>query len=181
MPTPVPATPAPPPTASGPHGRPVFPTPTPPTASNGTVLLEDLAFAGGYRYPPPSVYEGRTAAWVYAPGTGFETMAALFNSPGQPAGQGRLILTGMDSEGAAKTPLRILLNDQVIFDGADPLPNDYSPNAGSWGQVTILFNAAILHPGANTLTIENRASSGKVGGPPFIMIDNAELHWDAEQ
>ena len=177
-----PAPPAPPaaatPTSS--RGRPVFPTPTPPTGADRRVALEDLAFAGGYRYPPPSVYEGRTAVWVYGQGTSFASMTAPFVLTAQPGGDGHLTLAGMDSEGSAKTPMRILINGQSIFNGANPLPNDYSPNAGAWGSYTWTFPAAALRPGENTITIENLAPSATLG-IPFIMIDSATITWDAEQ
>ena len=48
---------------AGSKGHPIFDTPTPPTGANLSVFLEDVAFSGGYRYPLPSVYEGRTAVW----------------------------------------------------------------------------------------------------------------------
>jgi serine/threonine-protein kinase len=167
--------------AGGTKGRPVFPTPTVPVAANRVVSLEDVAFAGAYRYQPPSTYEGRTAAWIYAPGTGFERMAAVFDITGQPGGTAGLTLSGMDSEDRAKTPLRILINDQPIFDDANPLPNDFSPTAGNWGLFTWTFDAALLHPGRNTLTLENHAASGQIGAPPFIMVDFARLEWESEQ
>jgi hypothetical protein len=150
-------------------------------AAGNTVTVEDVAFAGAYRYPPPSVYEGRTAAWVYGQGTDFTTMRATFNAAGQPVGTAGLTISGMDSEGAVKTPMRILINDAAIFDGPNPLPNDHSPNPGNWGLYTWTFDAALLRPGANTLTIENHAANGVVGRPPFIMVDFARVQWEGEQ
>ena len=178
-PTAAPAAPTPPP-AAGEKGRPIFDTPTPPTGANRSVSLEDVAFEGGYRYPPPSVYEGRTAVWVYGQGTSFASMTAPFRLAAQPGGTATLTLTGMDSEGAAKTPLRILVNGQTIFNGPDPLPNDYSPKAGAWGAANWTFPASVLRPGDNTLTVENLSPSSALG-IPFIMIDSAQLHWDTEQ
>ncbi len=169
-----PATPAP--SGGGGNGRPVFDTPTPPTGAQGHVALEDVAFTGGYRYPPPSVYDGRTAVWVYGQGTAFATMTAPFLVPNQPSGTAQLRIVGLDSEGAQKTPLRLLINGQVIFNGADPLPNDYSPNQGNWGSATWTFPATLLQPGSNTLTVENLSPSSNLG-IPFIMVDSAELTW----
>jgi serine/threonine-protein kinase len=183
-PPPAPATEppvAPPATSTGSRGNPVFPTPTVPLANGRTVTLEDVAFVGAYRYQPPSIYEGRTAAWIYGPGTGFATMRAVFDANGQPGGTAGLTLSGMDSEDRAKTPLRILINDQPIFEGPNPLPNDFSPNAGSWGLYTWTFDAGLLHPGRNTLTIENHAATGQIGLPPFVMVDFARLEWETER
>jgi serine/threonine-protein kinase len=178
--TPAPSAPPAPATPTSSKGRPVFPTPTPPTGADRRVALEDLAFAGGYRYAPPSVYEGRTAVWVYGQGTSFASMTAPFVLTAQPTGDGHLTLAGMDSEGSAKTPMRILINGQSIFNGADPLPNDFSPNAGTWGTYTWTFPAAALRPGDNAITIENLAPSATLG-IPFIMIDSAMLTWDGQQ
>src|SRR5437867_1800741 len=105
-------------------------------------------------------------------------MSAPFDIAGQPTGTAGLTLSGMDSEDKAKTPMRILINGQPIFDGPNPLPNDFSPNPGNWGLFTWTFAAALLHPGRNTLTIENRAASGTIGAPPFIMVDFAQLRWE---
>jgi serine/threonine-protein kinase len=178
--TPAPTAPPAPATPTSSKGRPVFPPPTPPTGADRRVALEDLAFAGGYRYAPPSVYEGRTAVWVYGQGTSFASMTAPFRLPAQPTGNGHLTLAGMDSEDRAKTPMRILINGQSIFNGANPLPNDFSPNAGTWGTYTWTFPAAVLRPGDNTITVENLAPSAALG-IPFIMIDSATLTWDGEQ
>jgi hypothetical protein len=180
-PTQPPAPPPPAPTATSSRGNPVFPTPTVPVAVGNDVTVEDVAFAGAYRYAPPSVYEGRTAAWVYGQGTNFTTMRATFSAAGQPTGAARLTISGMDSEGTAKSPMRVLINDALIFDGPNPLPNDHSPNPGNWGASTWTFDAALLRPGVNTLTIENRAANGQVGRPPFIMVDFARLQWEGEQ
>ncbi len=175
------ATQPPAPTAGGSRGNPVLPTPSPPGATARPGNRGGTAFVRGYPYQPPSIYEGRTAAWVYAQGTGFARMTAVFDITGTPGGVAALTLSGMDSEDRAKTPLRILINDQPVFDGPNPLPNDFSPNAGSWGTFTWTFEATRLHPGRNTVTIENRAGSGQVGQPPFIMIDSARLEWETEQ
>ncbi|MGI8587909.1 MAG: protein kinase domain-containing protein [Chloroflexia bacterium] len=179
-PTAAPVRPTSSPAGGGTHGRPVFDTPTPPAGANLSLTIGDTAFAGGYRYAPPSIYEGRTAAWVYGQGTQYSSMTAPFKLTAQPTGQAQLVLTGMDSEDKAKTPMRVLVNGQSVYNGADPLPNDYSPKAGSWGSATITLPASVLHPGDNTLTIENLSPSGALG-IPFVMINSAKLTWDGEQ
>ncbi|HUS15924.1 MAG TPA: protein kinase [Chloroflexia bacterium] len=169
-----------PPAPSGTKGRPIFTPPTPPTGTDRRVALEDLAFVGGYRYAPPSVYEGRTAVWMYGQSSGFASMSAPFLLATQPTGTATLVLSGMDSEDARKTPMRILVNGQTVFNGPNPLPNDHSPNAGNWGTATWTFPASVLHPGENTLTVDNLAPSAALG-IPFIMVDAAQLSWEGEQ
>ncbi len=187
-PTAIPATPVPPtaivsggpPSATAGKGRPVFPTPSPPTANGHIVALEDVAFSGGYRYPPSSIYEGHTAVWVYGQGTGFASMSAPFKIGGQPSGIAALGIMGMDSEDRAKTPMRVLINGQPIFNGPDLLPNDNGTATGNWGNATWTFDAGLLHPGDNTLTIENLSPSSNLG-IPFVMVDTARLAWEVEQ
>ena len=173
-------TPAPTATPAGTKGHPVFDPPTPPTANGHVVALEDVAFSGGYRYQPPSVYAGHTAVWVYGQGTGFASMRAPFKIGGQPSGRAALGIFGMDSEDPAKTPMRILINGQTIFNGRDPLPNDSGTSVGNWGNMTVTFDAGLLHPGDNTVTIENLSPSASLG-IPFVMVDMARLAWEVEQ
>ena len=161
-------------TAAGAKGHPIFDTPTPPTANGHIVALEDVAFSGGYRYQPPSIYAGHTAVWVYGQSTGFASMTAPFKIGGQPSGKAALGIMGLDSEDRAKTPIRILINAQPIFAGADPLPD------GTWGNATVTFDAGLLHPGDNTLTVENLSPSSNLG-IPFVMLDTARLAWEMEQ
>ena len=100
-------------------------------------------------------------------------MSASFDVPALAPGQATLTIMGMDSEDAAKTPMRVVVNDTVIFEGANPLPNDDIPlQSGRWDNLNLPFDTAILQAGANTVTITNLASGG-VNAPPFIAVDYA--------
>ncbi|HUP27023.1 MAG TPA: protein kinase, partial [Chloroflexia bacterium] len=152
----------------------VDPTP-PPAETNGNVTLQDSAFRGGYS----GVYHGVSAAWIYGTGTRNSTMSARFNVQGRP-GAGRLTIRGVDSEGAAKMPIMITINDVVLYQGEDPLPNDFAnagKGPGNWGLDTWDIPAGMLKPGNNTLTISNLSPSGCVTCPAFVMVDYANVSW----
>ena len=182
-PAPVPPTdtPAPPPTDTPvpppPTDTPVPPPPPPPV--NNTITLEDNAFVGGYTRSD-GMYHRRTAHWVYGQGTDYHTMSASFNLDQVPDGPINLTIVGVDSEDDAKTPMRLLINSTVIYEGANPLPDDTrgGVNApGNWGSYTWQFNSAALQPGTNTLTVSNLDPSDRINYPIFIMVDYAAISW----
>jgi hypothetical protein len=173
-PTPAPPivqpTPVPPP--------PVVPT-TPPVvnppqpAQNGTVVvrLEDTDWSGGFRNP--GGYRGRSATWIYGTSTQYSTMQAAFALGAQPAGEAILLIEGMDSEGGAKTPISITVNGREIYNGPNLLPDDEYPfQVGTWATAAWSFDAGLLRPGQNTITIRNLAP-GAFSLPPFFMLDYA--------
>jgi serine/threonine-protein kinase len=152
------------------------PTPVPPNG-NGTVL-EDSAFMGGYTREDG--YHGRSAQWVYGQGTEYNTMTAQFTIERKPKGRASLTLVGLDSEDKAKTPMRVTLNDQVVFDGPDPLPNDTEngpQGEGNWGSITWRLENKALQEGQNTISITNLDPSDQINFPIFIMIDQVALEW----
>lgn len=171
-PTPIPPvepTPIPPP--------PVEPTPIPPPEGGGSIAVrfEDTEWTGGWRNPGASVYGGRTATWIYGTNSGYSAMQVAFELPAQPQGAAELQIEGMDSEDRVKTQMAILVNGQVIFEGANPLPNDDQPfPTGTWATISFPFPGTLLQAGANTITIQN-FSAGDVGLPPFVMLDYADL------
>ena len=100
-------------------------------------------------------------------------MSASFQAPAGIAGKATLVIEGMDSEDDVKTPMRISVNGVGLWEGASPFPNDDIPlETGRWGALTLQFDASLLQPGANTLTITNLAPGG-VGRPPFVAVDYA--------
>ena len=132
-----------------------------PPGGTRRVTLDDDQFTGGA--PCKNCFYGkvnpRSAVWVYGASSPYGTMSATFILAAQPDGQATLTLTGMDLEGPEKTPMRITINAQaqVIYEGLNPLPDDASPNTGTWGDHSWTFTATWLQAGPNTLTIENLA------------------------
>ncbi len=133
---------------------------------------------GGYR-DSDGRYHGRTARWVYGQGTAYHTMTARFPVVSQPVGTATLTLVGIDSEDEPKTPVRISVNGEVVFQGGNPLPNDFccgSSGPGNWGSVRIRIPAGVLQQGTdNTLTISNLDPSDRIFYPIFVMIDRATV------
>lgn len=147
--------------------------PIPPVAARGSIRLEDTAWSGGWRNRGSSMYGGRSATWVYGQGSGYSSMTASFESGTSTVGTAVLVIEGMDSEDAAKTPMRVTVNGTVIFEGRNPLPNDDAPLAsGRWDQLTLPFDSSLLQAGTNTVAIIN-LGTGAVGLPPFIALDYA--------
>lgn len=150
-------------------------------ASEQQVRIEDTEWQGSYRRANgPTTYGGRSATWIYGTTTDYATMRAEFQVRAQPAGEALLVIEGMDSEDRAKTPIQIKINETEIFNGANPLPNDDLPfDTGTWASYTWRFDAALLHVGANTVTISNLAP-GQFSRPPFFMLDYAEIQYEAQ-
>jgi serine/threonine-protein kinase len=167
------------PTNTPPPVPPDASTPTPEPAGGGGIELDDTAFVGGYTNDN-GLYHGRTAHWVYGQGTAYSAMSASFTIEKVPKGQASLVIVGLDSEDDPKTPVRITLNNRVLYQGPDPLPNDNasgSEGEGNWGDATFKIQTKTLQDGINTLTITNLDPSDKINFPIFIMIDSVTLKW----
>jgi hypothetical protein len=172
--------------APAPTSPPPTPQPAPPVAaqttpqvaragSATTIRFEDTDWLGGYRRPGGQTYGGRTATWVYGTATEYNTMRVAFNLAAQPTGSASLTVEGMDSEGRAKTPIRIIVNGTEIYNDLNPLPDDDQPlETGTWASYTWQFDAALLRPGRNEISISNLAE-GAFSRPPFFMLDYADL------
>lgn len=164
-----------------------FPTDTPPEpvptdtalpSNEGGLILDDNNFVGGFTRNDG--YHGRTAQWVYGQGTDYHTMQATFTVSERPRGQGSLTLLGMDSEDEKKTPMRVTINDSVIFEGPNPLPNDNESGPqgeGNWGWAGWKIPNKVLQEGQNTLSITNLDPSDRTNYPIFIMIDQVNITW----
>ncbi len=153
-------------------------TPTPIDTQGNGVVLDDNSFTGGYTREDG--YHGHSAQWVYGQGTQYSTMTARFVIEKQPKGPGRLRLLGLNSEDTHKTPMRITINNSVLYEGPDPLPNDHKSGPdgeGNWGWAEWRVANKVLQEGENSLTITNLDPSDKINYPIFIMIDQAVLEW----
>lgn len=164
------------PTAEAPTGgQPAAPQPTPPTLVGGaqSLRLDDDAWFGGWKQGKS--YGGRSATWIYGTGTEYNTMEAAFELAGQPAGGATLSIEGMDGENVPKMSISILVNDSAIYTGLNPLPDDdHDLATGTWATYGWNFDAALLRPGLNRITIV-ALSDGGFGQPPFMMLDYADL------
>jgi hypothetical protein len=92
-------------------------------------------------------------------------------------GTARLRLVGMDDERPEKNPMRLTLNGQVLYEGPDPLPNDFCcgpTGEGNWGAVIFEFPASLLRD-TNELSITNLSTSDCTLCPFYVMVDFGEL------
>ena len=155
-------------------------SPTPP----GPPIRQTTAvrpFRGGFNQR----YHGRSAAWVYGQGTAFHTMTANFDIDGADSvrGDATLRLVGIDAEDIVKKPIRIILNGVIIYDGPDPLPNDFccGPSGeGNWGTAEFGFSAALLGS-SNSVSITNLDDRDCTYCPNFVMVDSAQVSYLARR
>ena len=104
-------------------------------------------------------------------------MQVEFDLRSQPSGTATLTIEGMDSEDRLKTPISIQVNGVEIFHGPNPLPDDDHPlETGTWASYVWSFDAALLRPGHNQISIANLAE-GAFSLPPFFMLDYADLSY----
>jgi hypothetical protein len=150
------------------------PTPIP---SEDTRVLEDSSFEGGYTRE--GGYHGRTARWVYGQGTQYHTMTAHFSIDKKPK-DGMLSVLGIDSEDGPKTMMRVTLNDHVLYEGPNPMPNDSESGPGgpgNWGWAAWRIPNKVLREGDNTLSITNLDPSDQINFPIFVMVDQVVVSW----
>jgi hypothetical protein len=76
--------------------------------------------------------------------------------------------------------MRVTLNDSVLYEGPNPLPNDNNSGPfgeGNWDWASMRIPNKVLREGENTLTITNLDPSNQINYPIFIMIDQVALTW----
>ena len=89
-------------------------------------------------------------------------------------GAGELTIVGVDSENGPKTPMQVLINETVVYTGANPLPKDtWTGPVAPWSEASFPIPAGVLHSGRNTVTIRNLAQIDNFNSPPYIAIDQA--------
>jgi serine/threonine protein kinase len=157
----------------------VIEPPTPLPTGEEQIVLDDSSFVGGYSRRDG--YHGRTAQWVYGQGTEYNTMSARFfiESEKKPK-EGNLSVLGVDSEDVPKTRMRVTLNDYVLYEGPNPMPNDTHNGPGgegNWGWAGWPIPNKVLQEGENVLSITNLDPSNQINYPIFIMIDQVVVSW----
>lgn len=130
---------------------------------------------GAYTGVDTSVYQ-RECVSLYgaASGSGTATLTFNLNTTPDPAKPSQITLTGLDDELAAANPLRIAVNDQMVF-GGDLLFNDWDPERDevAWQRATISFDPGILRAGENTITVSNLTDSANIRAPPYVLLAEA--------
>ncbi len=168
---------------TAPSGLRPFNTPMPPVtviAAGNAVTLQSSDFTGAYR-PSEGRYRNRTARLIYGQDSSYSTAVGRFNLNVAALGTSanvRLTLSGLDSEEEGKTTIRITLNEKLVYEGANPLPNsptDQEAASQGWGTYSWPISLDILNQGVNTLSITNLSLGGKVEGGMFLALDYAAI------
>ncbi len=136
------------------------------------ILIEPDDFSGcivmNYGYYDASRginLEDRPTALITGQGTQTTEMTTTFSlTQYPPAGDYELVITGADDYLDEKCPIRIQLNDTVLFDG----PNTFSNQA--WNTQIFTVPASKLQQD-NVLTITNTSPNGNVDAPPAFMLN----------
>ncbi len=134
------------------------------------ILIEPNDFSGcevinyGYTNSAEGInLEDRPTAFVTGQGTSTSEMTATFNLTDTTIDY-QLVITGADDYLDEKCPIRIQLNDTVLFDG----PNNFSNK--TWNTQIFTVPAAKLHS-TNTLTITNTSPDGNFDAPPAFLLN----------
>ena len=136
------------------------------------VFLAPYDFNGG---KSPAMYgfgcEPRVATWIYGTKTDIHTLRAQYRVTVPPSAETyNLIVCGQDDDGPDQCKIRILVNDNIVFEGANPL------KAFGWYRHAFKVKGAFLKEGENTIVIENiEEGSGQRMGPPYFMLNYAIL------
>lgn len=171
--TPEEETSTPEPDGSGPPLQPVSEIPAEWQQGQGMTFGRDEFVGGGaYRREDGVLYD-RPAAHLYARSTDYSATTVTFEATERPTDYIGLIVVGMDDERPEAVPIRIRLNDKVIWEGPSPFGNEQW-TAAAW-QINAL---GWLHEGQNSLTIEMLVPEGPFGLPPWILLTEAAIYWD---
>jgi hypothetical protein len=117
---------------------------------------------------------GNLQPWtaVYAQSTGYGAASLSFNVDGPPATETfSLSVDGMTSENWSELPIALLINGQEVFRGASPFPTWNGVDGQQpWTTVSVELPAALLAPGANTITVVNLVEEGDFSRPPYVLL-----------
>ncbi|RIK45812.1 MAG: hypothetical protein DCC58_05270 [Chloroflexi bacterium] len=155
-PTPEPtatATPEPEPTATQQVGIP-FNEPFPAAGLPPSITLGPAArfgpdaFVGAYRSAEGNDFR-RPSAFLFGPGSGYDSATVTFSVLDDPSSHIVIVLTGIDDQRRSNAPMRLLLNDNVVWEGESPFGDLVWTEVG-W----LIGNLDWLRAGENTLTVQ---------------------------
>lgn len=124
---------------------------------------------GGIDYFGPGKNDDAGANWIYAASTPASRMAGRFACEQAPKGNWQLELLAKDDDFAIRCPVSITLNGTLLFEGTTDVPD------GGWGSLEVAVPEGLIRAGNNELEIENIATEGVLGMPPWFMVKRLEL------
>ena len=141
------------------------------------ILIEPDMFSGcgvinyGYTNSEEGIYlEDRPTAYITGQGTPTSEMTTTFSlNQFPPTTDYLLIITGADDFLPEKCPIRITLNNEVIFEGPNPFLNT------QWNTQTADISANSFDT-TNVLTITNISPNGNFDAPPAFLLNYVVLH-----
>lgn len=137
-------------------------TATPSTVATGA------EFAGGARERYGAWKMGENVNYVYAAETGAQSQMHVTLQPAVSTTQPLFLhIRGRDDDAAAACPIRILVNEKVIFEGPSGFPSD------KWE--TRKFPVPASASTSYTVSIQNVETAGKTGMPPWFMVARCAL------
>ena len=125
----------------------------------------------------------RTKGVITGAGTGHSVMTLTFDLPKQPAGDVKLILTGIDDRFEQQNVLRLALNDKTVGSDIKFNNNENEKNGLNmryflgWHDVAVTLPKAQLKQGKNVLSITNTTSAFESERWTYAIIDYAHLEF----
>ncbi|MFW6074773.1 MAG: serine/threonine-protein kinase [Chloroflexota bacterium] len=126
---------------------------------------------GAYRRDDGELY-GRPAAHLYSQETDYPATTVTFNVNDGPSSYIGIRIIGMDDESEGRVPMRLSLNDNVVWEGESPFEDE------EWTEVIWRVGSlGWIEEGENTMTIEVLAPDGEFGLPPWLLLNEAQVYW----
>jgi hypothetical protein len=141
-------------------------------AKTGCVVLTPNEFSAGR---PAQYYSWRDSGrrhviWINGAKSKAPVMQATFQLAYPLHGDSDLIIAGLDDNAPAACRIRIQVNGNTVFEGANPFASD------RWSTHRFSVKGAMLRDGVpNTLRIENLEDSDNMTGAPWFMLSYAVL------
>ena len=141
------------------------------------ILIEPKDFSGcgvmnyGYSNATSGIYlEDRPTAFITGTGTLTNQMTTTFSlNQFPPTTNYQLIVSGADDFLTNKCPIRVTLNNVVLFEGPNPFLNT------QWNTQTTSISASSFNA-TNILTITNISPNGNFDAPPAFLLNYVVLH-----
>jgi hypothetical protein len=138
--------------------------------SGRDIFLSPYRWVGG---ESPIAYgfgvKPRVATWIYGARSQYAKMSASFTLSAPSSNDWELVICGQDDDSAEPCHIRLKVNEQVVFEGGNPLKK------GEWSRHVFPIKAAWLNCGENVLVIENLGDSGSETSAPWFMLNYAML------
>jgi hypothetical protein len=112
----------------------------------------------------------RHVLWTNGASSKAPSLEATFQLPYPLRGDSELIIAGLDDNAPTPCRIRIRMNGNTVFEGANPFAPD------RWSTHRFPVKGGMLRDGVpNVLRIENLEESDSMSGPPWFMLSYAVL------